>query len=230
MPLALEFIAAYLEIHLRIVLSDRVVDLLEVNIDVAIRVGELRESSMIARRVGSIRHVVCASPGYLAAHGQPKKPQDLTDHDCITIDRDASPRGWRFADGAVEIDVPVNSKIDVSSSEAAIIAAIAGVGVARVMSYKMQDALDAGQLEIVLDEFEPAPWPVNVLYPARQLIPLKLRTFIDWTAPRLRARLAKTHNAHPRDNRPSACSEPASATIVFPAPAVDTSREASKSG
>lgn len=190
MPLALEFMAAYPNIHLRMLLSDRVVNLLEEKIDVAIRIGELSDSSMIATRVGSIRHVVCASPRYFAAHGRPKKPQDLTAHDCITIDRASFLRGWRFADGAAEVAVPVNSKIDISSSEAAIMAAIAGVGITRVMSYKMQGALQAGQLEIVLEEFEPAPWPVNILYTARRLVPLKLRTFIDWTVPRLRARLA----------------------------------------
>jgi DNA-binding transcriptional LysR family regulator len=190
MPLALEFMAAYPDIHLRLVLSDRVVNLLEENVDVAIRIGELRDSSMIATRVGAIRHVVCASPGYFSARGRPKNPQDLTEHDCITIDQATSPRGWSFTDGATEAVVPVKSKIDVSSSEAAIMAAIAGVGVTRVMSYKMMAALGAGQLEIVLDEFEPEPWPVNILYTARRLVPLKLRTFIDWTAPRLRARLA----------------------------------------
>ena len=190
MPLALEFMAAYPDIHLRMVLSDRVVNLLEENIDVAIRIGELGDSSMIATRVGSIRHVVCASPSYFAAHGRPRSPQDLAEHDCITIDGAASPRGWKFADGATEALVPVNSKIDVSSSEAAIFAAVAGVGITRVMSYKMQDPLRAGQLEIVLEEFEPAPWPVHILYAARRLIPLKIRTFIDWTAPRLRERLA----------------------------------------
>ncbi len=98
MPLALEFMAAYPDIHLRMVLTDRVVNLHEENIDVAIRIGELRDSSMIATRVGSIRHVVCASPGYFADHGRPQKPQDLSTHDCITIDRAASPRGWKFAE------------------------------------------------------------------------------------------------------------------------------------
>jgi DNA-binding transcriptional LysR family regulator len=195
MPLALEFMAAYPDIHLRMVLSDRVINLLEERIDVAIRIGALRDSSMIATSVGSIRHVVCASPGYFAARGRPQKPQELTAHDCITIDRAASPRGWKFADGSAEIVVPVNSKIDVSSSEAAIIAAIAGAGIARVMSYKMQDALRAGQLEIVLDEFEPDPWPVNILYTERRIVPLKLRTFIDWAVPRLRARLAQPPTA-----------------------------------
>jgi len=190
MPVALEFMAAHPDIRLRLVMSDRVVNLLEENIDVAIRIGELRDSSMIATRIGSIRHVVCASPAYLAVKGRPRTPQDLTGHDGITIDGTAPSRGWRFATGAEEVVVPVNSRIDVSSSEAAIVAAIAGVGITRVMSYKTQDAVRAGQLEIVLSDYEPAPWPVNILYTARRLVPLKIRTFIDWAAPRLRARLA----------------------------------------
>ncbi len=189
MPIALEFMAAHPEIHLRLILSDRVVNLLEENVDVAIRIGDLRDSSMVGTRIGSIRHVVCASPEYFATHGRPKKPQDLSKHDRITIDGYASPRGWKFAGPKGEIVVPVTSKLDVSSSEAAIIAAISGVGIARVMSYKMEEAKRAGQLEIVLDAFEPAPWPVNILYTARRLVPLKLRTFIDWTVPRLKARL-----------------------------------------
>jgi DNA-binding transcriptional LysR family regulator len=191
LPIALEFMETYPEIHLRLVLSDRVVNLLEENIDVAIRIGELQDSSMIAVRVGSIRNVVCASPAYFAAHGRPEKPQDLSEHACITIDNAASPRGWRFARGTEEKLVPVKSKIDVSSSEAAIVAAIAGVGIARVMSYKMEAAMRVGQLEIILEEYEPTPWPVNILYTSRRLVPLKLRTFIDWTVPRLKSRLGQ---------------------------------------
>lgn len=195
MPIALEFMAAYPAIHLRLLLSDRVVNLIEENVDIAIRIGELRDSSMIATRVGSIRNVVCASPGYFAAHGRPRKPQDLAEHDCITIDSVASSRGWEFLDGtAKEIVVPLRSKLDVSSSEAAIMAAAAGVGVTRVMSYKMQEAMRAGQLEIVLEKFEPPPWPVNMLYTSRRLVPMKLRAFIDFAAPRLKARLGRQGN------------------------------------
>lgn len=190
MPIALEFMAAYPDIHLRLLLSDRVVNMIEEDMDVAIRIGELHDSSMIATRVGSIRNVVCASPRYFSRHGRPKKPQDLEKHDCITIDELASSRGWKFLDGAgKEVVVPVRSKLDVSSSEAAILAAVAEVGVIRVMSYKTREAMDAGQLEVVLEDFEPAPWPVNILYTSRRLLPMKLRAFVDFTVPRLRSRL-----------------------------------------
>jgi DNA-binding transcriptional LysR family regulator len=186
LPIALEFIKAYPEIHLRLVLSDRIVNLLEENIDVAIRIGELHDSSMVAVRIGSIRNVVCASPAYLATRGRPEQPDDLSGHDCVTIDGAASPRGWKFTKGDEEKYVPVKSRLDVSSSEAAILAAVAGVGIARVMSYKMEAARRAGELEIILEQHEPTPWPVNMLYTSRRLVPLKLRTFIDWTVPRLK--------------------------------------------
>ncbi len=199
LPVALEFMAAYPDIHLRLLLSDRVVNMQEENIDVAVRIGELRDSSMIATRIGSIRNVVCGSPGYFAAHGRPQKPEDLSEHECITIDGAPSQRGWVFAKGSEEVVVPIKSKMDVSSSEAAITAAIAGVGITRVMSYKMEEARRAGQLEILLEAFEPTPWPVNILYTSRRLVPLKLRAFIDWTVPRLRARLARQEPVCPSD-------------------------------
>ncbi|HET6391018.1 LysR family transcriptional regulator [Hyphomicrobium sp.] len=191
LPIALEFMAAFPAIHLRLLLSDRIVNLIDENIDVAIRIGELRDSSMIATRVGSIRNVVCASPRYLAAHGRPQKPEDLSEHECINIDSLPSNPRWEFTKGGDHIAVPVKSKMDVNSSEAAIFAAIAGVGITRVMSYKMEEARRAGQLEILLEEFEPTPWPVNILYTSRRLVPLKLRAFIDWAVPRLRARLGQ---------------------------------------
>lgn len=191
LPIALEFMQAYPQVHLRLLLTDRVVNMLEEDVDVAVRIGELRDSSMIATKIGSIRNVVCASPVYLAGRERPQRPKDLSEHDCITVDSVPSQRDWKFIKGGEEVVVPVKSKIDVSSSEAAITAAIAGVGITRVMSYKMEEARRAGQLEILLETFEPTPWPVNIIYTSRRLVPLKLRAFIDWTVPRLRARLGQ---------------------------------------
>jgi DNA-binding transcriptional LysR family regulator len=196
MPIALEFMAAFPDVRPRLIFSDRVINLIEENVDVAIRIGEPRDSSMIATRVGSIRNVICGSPAYFDARGRPKTPQDLRDHDCITIDNPAGSRGWVFSEKAQkDVIVPVNCRLDVSSSEAAIIAAVAGFGLTRVMSYKMDKALQEGQLEIVLERYEPAPWPVNILYTSRRLVPMKLRAFIDFVAPRLKARLGQRENS-----------------------------------
>jgi DNA-binding transcriptional LysR family regulator len=184
LPIAVEFLTAYPEIGLRLVLTDRVVNTVEENIDVAIRIGNLPDSSMIATRIGSIRMVVCASPEYLAARGSPREPGDLCNHECITVDAFATPPAWRFLEGDRQVVAPIRSRLCVSTSEAAIQAAIAGAGLTRVMSYKMEAAQLAGALAIVLDTFEQEPLPVHIVYAPRTQVPLKLRTFLNWITPR----------------------------------------------
>ena len=190
LPLAVEFLDAFPEIDLRLLLTDRVVDPVDENIDVSIRIGTLPESSMIAARIGSIRVVVCASPAYLAARGRPQTPDQVGDHDCIAINPVASPNAWKFHKGKRECLIPIRSRLCVNTSEAAVIAAIAGAGLTRVMSYKMDAAKRVGSLELVLEPFEPEPLPVHIVYSPRKPVPLKLRAFLDWVTPRLKARLA----------------------------------------
>ncbi len=189
LPIAVEFLAAYPEIGLRLVLTDRVVNTVEENIDVAIRIGNLPDSNMIAARIGSIRVVVCASPTYLAARGTPKELSDLYNHECITVDPFAAPLTWGFLAGARQVAAPIRSRLCVSTSEAAIQAAIAGAGLTRVLSYKMEAAKRDGALVVVLDTFEQEPLPVHIVYAQRTQVPLKLRTFLNWVTPRLKARL-----------------------------------------
>ena len=191
LPLAVEFLNAYPEIGLRLVLTDRVVDTVEENIDVAIRIGTLPDSSSkIATRIGSIRVVVCGSPAYLSARGKPKTLADLRGHDCITVDDVAAPPAWKFSKSGRTVVAPIKTRLTVNTSEAAVLAAIAGVGVARVMSYKMDAARRAGTLEIILEDFEPEPMPAHIVYAQRKPVPLKLRAFLNWMTPRLKARLA----------------------------------------
>ncbi|MBV8614973.1 MAG: LysR family transcriptional regulator [Acetobacteraceae bacterium] len=196
LPIAVEFLDAFPDIDLRLLLTDRVVNTVGENIDVAIRVGSLPESSMIATRIGSIRLVVCASPAYLAARGRPPTPDHLHDHDCIAVNDVASPNSWKFRKGKRANLVPIRSRLCVNTSEAAVLAAVAGAGLTRVMSYKMDAARRAGSLELVLEAFEPEPLPVHIVYPPRKPVPLKLRAFLNWVTPRLKARLA-----FPDDNR-----------------------------
>ena len=191
LPLAVEFLTAYPQIALRLMLTDRVVNTVAENVDVAIRIGILPDSSMIATRIGSIRVVVCGNPTYLAKRGTPKELSDLRNHDCITIDEVASPSTWKFGKGNRPIVVPIRSRLTVNTSEAAVLAAISGVGLARVMSYKMDAAKRAGTLAVVLDEFEPEPLPAHIVYAERKPVPLKLRAFLNWMTPRLKARLAR---------------------------------------
>ena len=196
LPLAVEFMDAFPEIGLRLLLTDRVVDPVDENIDVSVRVGILPESNMIAMRIGSIRVVVCASPTYLAVRGFPQSPDRLAGHDCISINPMASPNTWRFRNGRREFAVPIQSRLCVNTSEAAVIAAVAGAGLTRVMSYKMDAARRAGTLDLVLEEFEVEPLPLHIVYSPRNPVPLKLRAFLDWMTPRLKNRLTFDSNAH----------------------------------
>ena len=189
LPLSIEFLEAYPDISLRLVMTDRMVNTTEENIDIAIRIGSLPDSTMIATRLGSVRIVVCGSPSYLETHGRPQRLEDLGSHDCITIDDHAMPSAWRFVRGRRAKVAPVRSRLCVNTSEAAVLAAIEGAGLARVMSYKMDTAQRAGKLAIVLAEFEPEPLPVHLIYAPRKPVPLKLRAFINWMTPRLKARL-----------------------------------------
>jgi DNA-binding transcriptional LysR family regulator len=190
LPLSCEFQKTYPDIGLRLLLTDRVLNPVENSIDVSIRIGPLPDSSLIATRVGSVRVVACASPDYLAARGRPLTPADLVRHDCITIDETGAPRSWAFMEGGREIAAPIRSRLTVSTSEAAVEAAIIGSGVTRVMSYKMEAARRSGALVLLLENFEKDPLPVHILYAERKPMPLKLRVFLDWLTPRLKARLA----------------------------------------
>jgi DNA-binding transcriptional LysR family regulator len=190
LPLAVEFMGVFPEIDLRLLLTDRVVDTVEESVDVAVRIGALPESSMIATRIGSIRVVVCASPAYLAARGRPETPDQLAAHQCIAINSVASPNTWRFSKGKRDLVVPIPYRLCVNTSEAAVIAAVAGAGLTRVMSYKMDAARRAKTLELVLEDFEVEALPVHFVHSPRKPVPLKLRAFLDWMTPRLKARLA----------------------------------------
>jgi len=190
LPMVTQFIQTYPDIDVRMVLTDRVVHLLEEHIDIALRIGELPDSSFIAARIGSVRQVACASPAYLAQHGTPASPLELVSHACITFEQMASRQIWRFMPGKNEIAVPIRSRLAVNTAEAAVDAAVAGVGITRVVSYQMASALRAGALKIVLAPFEPAPWPISLVHSGQGILPLKLRAFLDFAAPRLKARLA----------------------------------------
>ncbi|MCP1496602.1 DNA-binding transcriptional LysR family regulator [Pseudomonas migulae] len=190
-PVVAEFLAHYPEIDISLVLTDRVVHLMEEHADVAVRIGELPDSTLMATEVGTVRRVVCASPAYLATHGVPTTPQDLAGHDCITFEVLASMRAWVFGAGKSELSVPVHSRLTVNTAEAAIAAAILGVGLIRVLSYQVADSVRDNELSIVLDEFESAPLPISLVHKGQTPLPLKLRAFFDFVTPRLRVRTSR---------------------------------------
>jgi DNA-binding transcriptional LysR family regulator len=189
LPVAIAFLKAYREIDIRMVLADRLFNLLEERVDVAARIGPLPDSGLRAHRIGSIRQVVCASPAYFAKRGVPKTPLDLRDHDCVAFEGLSSPSGWTFAVGKAKKAIAIRPRLRVNTAEAAIDAAIGGVGLTRVLSYQVAKAVRTGALEIVLATFEPTAWPINLVHRGEKFVPLKLRAFLDFTVPRLKARL-----------------------------------------
>jgi DNA-binding transcriptional LysR family regulator len=195
LPVTTEFLKAYPEIDVRLVFADRIVNLFEEQIDLAVRIGDLPDSSLIATRIGAIRHVVCGSPGYFAARGMPGIPDELGRHDCITFEGLVSPSVWTFTFGKAIKSVSVHSRLIVNTAEAAINAAAAGVGITRVLSYQVAQEIRANQLVLALEDFEPAPWPVSLVYTDQRLLPSKVRVFLDYVVPRLKATLSAGANA-----------------------------------
>jgi DNA-binding transcriptional LysR family regulator len=189
-PVVAEFLAQFPEIDVRLVLTDRVVHMMDEQIDVALRIGELPDSALKAIGVGTVRRVVCASPAYLGRHGQPGRPQDLATHNCISFEVLESKRAWVFGAGKSELSVPVLSRLAVNTAEAAIDAAVLGVGVVRVLSYQAASAIQSQALQVVLDAYEAAPFPVSLVHKGQAPMPLKLRAFLDFVGPRLRLRIA----------------------------------------
>jgi DNA-binding transcriptional LysR family regulator len=192
LPIVCDFLARFPEINVRLVLSDKNIPLVDDQVDVAVRIGALPDSSLVATRVGSVTHVVCASPEFLAAHGTPRTPEDLMRIPCVTFDAVASGAAWTFASPAQARGVDVRVRLAVNTAEAAIDAAIAGVGIVRVLSYQAAHAVERGELRLVLRKFEPDPLPVNLLHTGQGHLPLKLRSFVDFAAPRLRKVLGKS--------------------------------------
>jgi len=190
-PILAEFLSVYPKIDIRLILIDRIVSLPEDHVDVALRVGVLPDSRLIALRVGSVRRVTCASPAYLAARGTPSTPDDLDGHDCIIYEGILAPDAWKFVRDKMEIAVSVQPRLIVSNVEAACDAARAGIGIARVFSHHVAASIEAGTLVTVLDDFETKPLPVSLLYAAGRFLPIKVRAFFDFAAPRLKVRLAR---------------------------------------
>jgi DNA-binding transcriptional LysR family regulator len=192
LPVIAEFLSQWPEINVRLVLADRNLHLIDDHIDIAVRIGALADSALVATQVGAVRSVVCGSPAYFAAHGVPERPEDLAALTAVTFDALSSPQPWIFRDpkSKRELRAPVRSRLSLNTAEAAIDGAAAGLGVTRVLSYQVAEAVLNGRIQIVLAEYEPAPLPVSLIHAGHELTPLKVRMLLDFAAPRLRARLA----------------------------------------
>lgn len=182
-----EYLERYPDTEVSAVFLDRLVNLLEEGLDVAVRIGELPDSSLRALRVGTVRRVLCASPQYLQQHGLPRMPGDLNKHSIIASLAGNSAFDWHLDTPDGVRPLRIHPRLTVTTNDAAIEAALHGFGIARSLSYQVAQQVDSGELEIVLTECEPAPWPIHIVHREGPYAAAKIRTFVDLMAERLRA-------------------------------------------
>jgi len=184
-PVVVSFLDEYPETQVELVLHDRHLDLIDESLEVAVRIGALSDSSLLVRRVGQVRRVLVASPDYLARRGTPQKPADLDRHDTIFGTSGQGPLEWRFRGRGRATAVRLTPRLLVNEIEAQLVAARAGRGIARVLSYQVVDDLAAGALVRLLRGFELPPLPVQLVTVRRAHMPAKVRAFLDHAAERL---------------------------------------------
>ena len=190
LPVVMKFLSAFPDVSTELMLTDRVTHFLDDQVDVALRIGDLPDSGLIATRLGAVRRVVCASPAYLATRTSPAIPQEVVSHDVISFGNISVQGTWAFWSEGTEIVVPFRSRLSISTIDAAIDAGLAGAGLLRAMSYQVVDAVRDQRLQTVLEPYEPPPRPVHLVYDKQHRLPLKLRAFVDFVVPLLRERLA----------------------------------------
>lgn len=178
-PLLSVYLQRYPDVSAELRLSDRMVNLVEEGIDVAVRIGPLADSTLVARAVGDMRRMVVASPDYLADHGEPQRPADLAAHRIVHFGALSAAADWRFIEHGREVRVTCVPRFVSNSADAAIWQAEQGLGLTRVLAYQAADALAAGRLKPVLTAFEVAPLPIHLVYPTSRLLSAKVRAFVD---------------------------------------------------
>lgn len=183
-PAVTRFLQRHRQVQVELELADRVIDLLDENFDVGIRIGTLADSSLVARPVGAVRRVVVGSPAFWRRHGTPRQPQDLQGVDSVRML--GSAMQWTFHDGERTVNVPVHGPLRCNHVQAVVDACVAGLGCGVFMSYQVAALIEQGQLKVVLEAFEPPPRPVNLVVPQARLLPARTRVFIDWMLRELR--------------------------------------------
>jgi DNA-binding transcriptional LysR family regulator len=178
-PIMTTYLKRFGEVSGELRLSDLMINLVEEGVDLAVRIGHLADSSLVARHVGEMRRIVVASPAYLKAHGEPKTPEVIGSHQTVQFGGTMLPPDWRFMRNNAEIRVTPAPRLITNSADAAIQYAAQGGGLTRVLAYQAADAIRRGRLKIVLAKFEPPPLPIHIVYPTSRLLSAKVRSFID---------------------------------------------------
>lgn len=179
-PLLTDFLSRYPEIKLDLALSDSHVDLTREGFDIAIRAQKLQDSSLNARELFKNPMFLIASPSYLKQHGVPRTPEELVDHNCIVYSELSTQKSWHFTHENNDISVQVNGNFQCDNGDTILTAAVAGVGFAVLPYWMIKSHLDAGELQVVMSDFQPSTLPVNAVYPHSRYLPLKVRCFIDF--------------------------------------------------
>ena len=178
-PVMSAYLMRYPEVSGELRLSDQMINLVEDGVDLAIRIGHLADSSLVARQVGEMRRIVVASSGYLKARGEPKLPGAIASHETIQFGGTGASPDWRFVEDGHEIRIACTPRFTTNSADAAIQYAERGGGLTRVMAYQADESIKAGRLKIVLAKFEQPPLPIHIVYPTSRLLSAKVRSFID---------------------------------------------------
>lgn len=178
-PAVTRFVQRYPKVRCSVQLHDRVVNLLEEGIDAGVRIGPLDDSTLVAQQIGSLRRVIVASPAFLRRHGTPKHPRDLLEFNCVRF-HTGPMRGWTFYENGKPFVVPVTGNLDFNQAAPAVAACAAGLGFGNFLSYQPAPHVRDKQLRVVLQDFEPLPRPISVVYPHARLLPARTRVFIEW--------------------------------------------------
>jgi DNA-binding transcriptional LysR family regulator len=178
-PVMAAYLKRYPEVSAELRLEDRVVNLIEDGIDLAVRIGILGDSSLVARHVGEMRRIVVAAPSYLKQHGEPKSPAEVAGHQTIQFGSTSVTGEWRFTEAGREFRLNITPRFSSNGADAAVQYAEQGGGLTRVLAYQAADAIRRGTLKVVLQPFEQAPLPIHIVYPTSRLLSAKVRSFID---------------------------------------------------
>ena len=189
-PIIADFTDAHPLVSVSMLLFDRVVHLIDEGFDLAVRIGHQPDSTLVSSHIGDVRRILVASPDYLAKRGTPKRPVDLKPHSMISHTALMPNREWKFVDAGKPARMTFLPRIEINDIHAGIQLAEQGKGVTIVLSYMVADALQAGRLIPVLNDYAPPPVPVHLIYAQRRIVAPKVRAFIDFAAPKLRAALA----------------------------------------
>ena len=181
LPYLSEFLSTYPDINIDLIFNDDYIDLVKEGIDLAIRIGPLEDSSLIARKIGSSPRVVVASPEYLVNHGRPKKPADLIKHDCLFYTLQKSPDLWYFnSKQEGDESIRVNSRLKASSPDAICDATLEGLGISILGEWYVRKHIQKGKLKVILPDYKPTTFDIHAVYPERRFVPQKVKRMIEF--------------------------------------------------